>query len=147
MLEAMSRQLAGRNECLPGNPPAIAKMVLDSLALRYASVLRTIERLTNRTIKGVQIVGGGSRNDYLNQATANAAGKPVLAGPVEATVTGNALVQAIASGRFSSLAEARRHVALNTQLKEFTPRASQAWEAAARRYARLEAGTQVTYAF
>jgi len=131
---------------LPDNPPAIAKMILDSLALRYASVLRTIERLTHRTIKGVQIVGGGSRNDYLNQATANAAGKPVLAGPVEATVTGNALVQAIASGRFPSLAEARHHVALNTQLKEFTPRASHAWEEAARRYARLEAGTQVTYA-
>ena len=147
MLEAMSQQLAGRDECLPDNPPAIAKMILDSLALRYASVLRTIERLTHRTIKGVQIVGGGSRNDYLNQATANAAGKPVLAGPVEATVTGNALVQAIASGQFPSLAEARRHVALNTQLKEFNPRASHAWEEAARRYAKLEAGTQVTYAF
>jgi rhamnulokinase len=147
MLDAMSQQLATRDERLPDNPPAIAKMILDSLALRYASVLRTIERLTNRTIKGVQIVGGGSRIDYLNQATANAAGKQVLAGPVEATVTGNALVQAIASGRFLSLAEARRHVTLNSQLKEFTPRASHAWEEAARRYARLEAGTQVTYAF
>jgi rhamnulokinase len=117
------------------------------LALRYASVLRTIERLTNRTIKGVQIVGGGSQNDYLNQATANATGKPVLAGPVEATVTGNALVQAIASGRFPSLAEARHHVAVNTQLREFTPRASHAWEIAGRRYVKLEADTQVTYAF
>jgi len=146
MLDAMSRQLAERGECLPGEPTAIARMILDSLALRYASVLRTIERLTNRTIKGVHVVGGGSQNDYLNQATADATGITVLAGPVEATVTGNALVQAIACGRFPSLGEARRHVAVNTQLREFTPCASHAWEVVGRRYAKLEAETQVTYA-
>jgi rhamnulokinase len=147
MLKAMSRQLAERDESLPDKPPAIARMILDSLALRYASVLRTVERLTNRTIKGVHIVGGGSQNDYLNQATANATGKPVLAGPVEATVIGNVLVQAITSKRFPSLAEARRHVAVNTPLREFTPRASHGWEVAGHRYAKLEADTQVTYAF
>jgi len=147
MLVAMSQQLAEREEYLPQNPTGIARMILNSLALRYASVLRTMERLTDRTIKGVQIVGGGSQNDYLSQATANAAGRSVLAGPVEATVTGNALVQAIAAGQFQSLAEARHHVALNTQLREFTPHPSRAWEEAAHRYAKLEAGTTVTYAF
>ena len=124
MLEAIAQQLAEREEPLPTGPnaqPAIVKLILDSLALRYASVLRSIEMLTNQRINGVQIVGGGSQNDYLNQATANATGLPVLAGPVEATVIGNALAQAIASGRFASLAEARRHVAENIELKEFVP--------------------------
>jgi rhamnulokinase len=117
----------------------VAKVILDSLAFRYASILHTIERLTDRKLKGLQIVGGGSQNDYLNQMTATATGLPVLAGPVESTVTGNVLVQAIASKRFASLAEARRHVAENVRLKEFTPRRSTAGEEAACRYAAIEA--------
>ena len=48
----------------------MTKVILDSLAFRYASVLKTIESLTGQKISGVQIVGGGSRNDYLNQMTA-----------------------------------------------------------------------------
>ena len=85
------------------------------------------------------IVGGGSQNDYLNQATATATGLPVLAGPVEATVTGNVLVQAIASKRFASVAEARRHVAENVRLKKFSPRRSRGWDEAAHLYASIEA--------
>jgi rhamnulokinase len=139
MLEAMAEQLAETDQRVPTDPPAVAKMILDSLAFRYHSVLCTIESLTDRKINGVHIVGGGSQNDYLNQATATATGLPVLAGPVEATVTGNVLVQAIAAGRFASLARARQHVAHNVRLKEFTPRPSPAWEEAARRYAAIEA--------
>ena len=89
---------------------SIAKTILDSLALRYASVLRSIESLTGEKIQGVHIVGGGSRNDYLNQASSTATGLPVRAGPVEATVIGNVLVQAIAEGRFDSFAAARQYV-------------------------------------
>ena len=143
MLEAIAEQLAEREERMPTDPPGIAKLILDSLALRYSSVLRTIEVLTKQTLKGVQIVGGGSQNDYLNQATANATGLPVVAGPVEATVTGNVLVQAIASGRFESHAEARRHVANNVQLREFSPRPSPVWEEASRRYAEIESGVRL----
>ena len=139
MLEAITEQLAEREERVPADPPWIAKLILDSLAHRYASVLRSIEALTNREIMGVQIVGGGSQNDYLNQATANATGWPVLAGPVEATVIGNALIQAIASGRFVSLAEARRHVKQNVRLKEFALRPLPGWGEASRRYREIEA--------
>ena len=110
-----------------------------SLALRYASVLRTIEELTATPSAGVQIVGGGSQNEYLNQATANATGKPVLAGPVEATVIGNVSVQAIATGRFATLAAARQHVAANVRLRRFEPQASSEWANAAQRYAEIEA--------
>jgi rhamnulokinase len=139
MLAAMKKQLTESGQAMPDNPPAMSKTILDSLALRYASVLRTIESLTGRTINGVQIGGGGGQNDYLNQATANATGLTVLAGPVEATVAGNVLVQAVSSGRFASLREGRRHVAENVQLKKFTPARTLAWEEALRRYRSLEA--------
>ena len=139
MLNAMAEQMAENNQPRSNEPAATAKVILDSLALRYGSVLRTIEKLTERKIEGVQIVGGGSQNDYLNQTTATATGKPVLAGPTEATVTGNVLVQAIAAGRFASLADARRHVAENLRPKKLLPRPSGLWEAQARRYAAIEA--------
>ncbi len=141
MLGAIDQQLVetgSRDHVISSNPAFITKTILDSLALRYASVLRTIESLSGRKIEGVHIVGGGSRNDYLNRATATASGLPVTAGPVEATVIGNVLVQAIAAGRFASLADARRYVGEHAQLKTFEPRPSRAWEEAARRYEEIE---------
>jgi rhamnulokinase len=139
MTEAISAQLAETGQARVTDPPRLAKVILDSLALRYTSALGTIAWLTKLEVAGVQIVGGGSQNDYLNQATATASGLAVLAGPVEATATGNALVQAIAAGRFASLDEARRHVSDNVTLRQFVPRPSPAWAEAARRYAALEA--------
>jgi rhamnulokinase len=139
MLSAIEEYLAETSQAVPTNPGAMTLVILDSLALRYASVLRTIEHLTNRKIPGVQIVGGGSRNDYLNHATANATGLPVFAGPVEATVIGNALVQAIATGRFGTLADARAHVSASLRVKQFAPRPSAAWRQRTRRYAEIEA--------
>jgi len=139
MLDAITQQLAENDQQVDNKPASMAKVVLDSLAFRYASVLRTIESLTNQKFRGVHVIGGGSQNDYLNQATATATGLPVLAGPVEATVTGNALVQAIAAGRFASLAEARSHAARHVQLKRFTPLPSRGSEETARRYAAIEA--------
>lgn len=139
MLDAVAEHLRTSGQSVPHEPAALAKVIFDSLALRYASVLRTIEALTGREIRGVQLIGGGSLNDYLNQATADATGLTVLAGPAEATVIGNVLVQAIAAGRFDSLREARQHVSENMRPKRFTPRPSSARADAARRYATLEA--------
>jgi rhamnulokinase len=142
MLAAISEQMAESGQRLPTGPYAVTevtKVILDSLAFRYGSVLGTIESLTNRRINGVQIVGGGSRNDYLNQTTATVTGLPVLAGLEEATAMGNVLVQAVASGRFVSLADARRHVAKNARLRRFNPRSSHAWQELARRYQSIEA--------
>ena len=139
MLDAVAAQLGETGQNVRAeDPAALAKVILDSLAFRYASVLRTVEGLTGERVGGVQIVGGGSRNDYLNQATADATGKAVLAGPVEATVTGNVLVQAVAAGRFASLAEGRRHVAENVSPRRFEPRRDGRVEEAARRYAEIE---------
>jgi rhamnulokinase len=139
MLEAIAAQLGETSQPVVIEPAAVARVILDSLALRYASVLRTIESLTGGKLDGVHIVGGGSRNEYLNQVTANVSGLHVLAGPVEATVAGNILVQAVAAKRFATMAEARRHLARNIQLKKFTPQSSPIWEEAARSYAEVEA--------
>ncbi|HKQ74433.1 MAG TPA: rhamnulokinase family protein [Blastocatellia bacterium] len=138
MTAAIAEQLAETGQTINDEPVAMTATILDSLALRYASVIRTIERLTGKPINGVQIVGGGSQNRYLNQATANAARSSVLAGPAEATVIGNALVQAVAAGRFATLADARRSVAANVRLSRFEPQSSPAWEEKARRYAEIE---------
>jgi rhamnulokinase len=139
MLKAIATQLEETKQALPPAPAAIAKVILDSLAFRYASVLRTIESLTNQQIEGVRIIGGGSQNGYLNQATANATGLPVAAGPVEATVIGNVLVQAIAAGRFASLADARRYVTENVPSQDFFPHLTNDLEEARARFAEIEA--------
>ena len=139
MLDAIATQLTETRQEMPASVAGIAKVILDSLAFRYASVLRSIEVLTKRKIEGVQIIGGGSQNNYLNQATANASGLPVSAGPTEATVIGNVLVQSVAHGRFTSLTEARQYIARNVQLRSFTPQVSSNLKEAAQRYAAIEA--------
>jgi rhamnulokinase len=142
MCGAIRAQLAETGQEEPRDPAEMSKVVLDSLALRYASVVRSIEALTGTRVEGVHIVGGGSRNAYLNQATANATGLPVIAGPVEATVIGNAAVQAIASERFGSLHEARAHVAANIEMRTFTPERTASWDRLAERYVEVEAQYQ-----
>jgi rhamnulokinase len=119
MTAEIQAALAGTGQQVPDEPAAMTRVILDSLGLRYASVVATIESLTGERVPGIHVVGGGCRNDYLNQATADAARRPVLAGPVEATATGNLLLQAVACGRIGSLAEGRRLVAAP---KRFEPR-------------------------
>ena len=142
MLAAIAAQLEETGQEVPKSPAGITRLILDSLAFRYASVLRTIEVLTGEKLRGVQIVGGGGQNRYLNQMTATVARLPVRAGPVEATVTGNVLVQAIAGGRFASLAEARLYVAENLRLSDVPPRPFAGLEERTRFYAALEARYQ-----
>jgi len=139
MPDALAEQMSENNQRVPGDPITMTKVILDSLAFRYASVLKNIESLTEKKINGVQIVGGGSRNDYLNQMTANATNLPVVAGPVEATVIGNVLVQGIAAGRFSSLVDGRQYVRSKVKARRFTPCVSDALVEARNRYAQIEA--------
>ena len=101
MTAELQGALAETGQRVPDDPARLTRVVLDSLAFRYASVVRTIESLTGEAVPGLHIVGGGCQNDYLNQATADAARRPVLAGPAEATATGNLLLQAMASGRIA----------------------------------------------
>ena len=139
MLAALRATLDETKQDAPEEPVLIAKVILDSLELRYASVVRTIESLTGRAVPGIHIVGGGSQNDYLNQATADAADRPVLAGPAEATAAGNLLVQAIASGDVASLAEGRELLSRALTPRRFEPKNAAPWAEAKRHYAEIEA--------
>jgi len=123
-------------------PAALARVILESLALRYASVVDRLGEITSVAAAGVHIVGGGSRNDFLNQATANATGLPVLAGPVEATALGNLAVQAIADGRFRDLEDARAYIRGHQAVREYAPRDTEEWNDARERYRALESAAQ-----
>ena len=138
MLDAIKQQLVETGQTIDEDPISIAKMIFDSLAFRYASVLRSIELLSGVKLKGVHVLGGGGRNWYLNQMTANASGLTIKAGLYEATVMGNAIVQTISAGRFESLSEARRYVTENVEFVEFVPQASQDLDFASARYAEIE---------
>jgi rhamnulokinase len=109
-------------DILPNDPAAITRCIMDSLAAGYAKTIIAAERLANCTVDVVHIVGGGSQNQLLCQLTADATGKPVIAGPVEATALGNVLVQARAAGRVSGgLMDLRQLVAASHQLHTFAP--------------------------
>ena len=122
MLDAIAAEISETGQRMPQDPPAICKMIFDSLALRYASVLMSIERIAGEKISAVEVLGGGGQNRYLVQMTANAFGRPVRAGPVEATVIGNALVQAITLGRFAGIDEGRKFIADHHERHFFEPK-------------------------
>jgi rhamnulokinase len=121
----------------PENPGEFVRCCLESLALLYRVTLRQIQTLLGRRLERLHIVGGGSRNTLLNQFTANALQLPVLAGPVEATAAGNCLVQALALGHLSSLAEARQVVRQSFELTTVQPQPDAEWERQAARFERL----------
>jgi rhamnulokinase len=125
---------------VPAEPAAILRCIFESLTLEYRRVADQIDRLTAKKHPVIHIIGGGSQNGLLNQWTANATGKTVIAGPAEATAIGNLLVQAIALGEIASLAEGRALVRHSCDLAVYQPQDAAAWEAAYARFLAL-AGT------
>ncbi len=128
---------AERGQPIPQTPGEIVRCVLDSLALAYRDVLQTLQSLTDATCEVIHIVGGGARNELLCQLTADATGVPVVAGPVEATVLGNALVQLIARGELANIAEARQLVAKMGDLQRYEPQDTARWSEAFQRYQQM----------
>jgi rhamnulokinase len=122
---------------VPETKGAIVRCVLESLAFKYRQVFETLAALTGQKLETIHIMGGGSQNNLLNQFTANATGYPVLAGPVEATVLGNALVQLITLGEISDLAEGRQIVAKAKGMKRYEPRDQQQWDESYERFLNL----------
>jgi rhamnulokinase len=119
---------------VPETKGAIVRAVLESLALKYRQVFDALTALSGQKLETIHIMGGGSQNNLLNQFTANATGHIVLAGPVEATVLGNALVQLITLGEIRDLAEGRQIVARAGAMKRYEPRDRQAWNEAYERF-------------
>jgi sugar (pentulose or hexulose) kinase len=107
---------------------------LDSLALTYRKTLEGLEDMLGRTITTIHIVGGGSQNLLLNQMTADACGRTVIAGPVEGTAIGSILAQAMATGSIKSLPDARQVVGASFDVNRYEPKESARWDQAYARY-------------
>jgi len=121
----------------PNTRGEYVRACLDSLALTYRRTLEGLEDVLGKTVGVIHIVGGGCQNELLNQMTADACGRPVLAGPIEATAIGNILVQAMATGDVKTLAEARQIVRNSFDVKRHEPTASKQWEEAYARYRKI----------
>jgi rhamnulokinase len=115
----------GRDGRVPQTHGEIARTILEGLAARYHEVLESLESLLGRRLDVIHIVGGGSRNQVLNQFVADATGRTVIAGPTEATALGNIVVQAMASGEIRSLAEAREVIRNSFPMQVIQPVAAQ----------------------
>jgi rhamnulokinase len=112
----------------PQGVGGIARCVLESLALRYRTAVTAVGDVTGRAVPQVHVVGGGARNTLLNQLTADVTGLPVVAGPVETTALGNALVQLVALGELAGLAEARDVVRAGEPVEHLEPRPGDGWD-------------------
>ena len=112
----------------PESDAEVMATVYVSLAYKYRYVLEQLIAVSGRSVEVLHIIGGGSRNALLNQMTANAIGRPVIAGPAEATATGNAIVQLIAIGELGSVAEARSLLSQSDENRLYEPQDSAAWD-------------------
>ena len=122
---------------VPEPPGPMCRTILESLALRYRQVLESLESLLGRRIERIHIVGGGSRNRVLNQFVADATGRPVIAGPAEATAAGNVAVQAIGAGLLEDLRQARDLIRRSFPLTVFDPQPQADWDTAYQRFCGL----------
>ena len=138
MLGAISEFCVRTGQTPPQNDAEVIRTIFESLAMRYCEVLEMLEGMAPFEIDVLHIIGGGSKNRLLNQYTANAIGKRVVAGPSEATAIGNVMMQAIGAGVVGSLAEAREIIRNSVETEEFTPQDVEAWKQAYRRFKSLD---------
>src|SRR5205814_153696 len=121
----------------PADIGAVVRTCLDSLAITYRRTLEGLEDILGRRINIIHIVGGGTQNELLSQMTADACGRTVIAGPVEATAIGNILVQAMATGDVKSLTDARAIVRQSFDVKRYGRRETAKWDGAYERFRKL----------
>lgn len=122
----------------PETPGEFTRCIFESLALSYWQTVEELVSLTGQPLHTLHVVGGGSRNALLNQWTANATGRQVIAGPVEATAIGNLLLQALALGELGSRDRLRATVADSFPVRIFRPAQRKPWATAAGRFTRLD---------
>jgi rhamnulokinase len=138
MPEKIASYCEETGQAVPESPGQFARCIYESLALRYRTTLDQIEELIGRNISRLHIVGGGSKGSLLNQFAANATGRTVLAGPVEATACGNVLIQALALGHLPNLAALRDVVRTSFSIRTYQPEQSDEWREASIRFASLK---------
>ena len=121
---------------VPEDKGAVVRCALESLALKYRWVLACLEEILGRRLEPIHIVGGGTQNRLLNQFAADATGRRVVTGPIEATAAGNVITQAMALGHIGSLEEGRRVVRESFDVETYEPGGGAEWDEA---YGRLQA--------
>lgn len=122
MVAAIDDYCRTTNQAIPATHGEYIRSIFESLARKYATTLDVFRGLSEYPIERLHVIGGGSRNAFLNQLTADACGVPVIAGPAEATALGNILIQAIASGSVRNLAEMRKLIADNVETITYYPK-------------------------
>lgn len=121
MVEAINAYCRATSQTVPATHGEYIRSIFESLAKKYAKTLDIFRGLSEYPVERLHVIGGGSRNAFLNQLTADACGIPVVAGPAEATALGNIMIQAIASGSVRDVAEMRRIIAGNIKTETYYP--------------------------
>jgi rhamnulokinase len=134
MPSAIDQFCAKTHQSSPKTPGAYVRTILESLAFKYRVVLHNLEQLIGRPIDKIRVIGGGSKNRLLNQMTADATGRSILAGPAEATALGNVAIQILATGSATSLNEVRNIVERSFPVERFEPLDTAKWDRHAERF-------------
>lgn len=127
MPEAICEFCKRTGQTVPENEGAVLRCALDSLAMKFRHVLGMCEQLNGAPIETIHIVGGGTQNRQLCQAAADACGRRVVTGPIEATAIGNLMMQAVAAGDVAGIAQAREVIKNSFPVEEYEPQNSNAW--------------------
>lgn len=139
MPEKIRNWCAAHDQPVPEKPGEVMRVVTDSLALKYRMVYQKARALTGRDFDRLHAGGGGIQNEPLCQATANALGIEVVAGPVEATSCGNVITQMVATGALPDIAAGRELIRGSFEFRTYQPRDTPAWNDAADRFEALVA--------
>lgn len=134
MVQSIADYCGRTGQPAPADSPAYTRAILESLAFKYRVVLESLEELTGIRFEEIRIMGGGSKNRLLNQFTADATGRCVVAGPAEATALGNIAMQMLATGAVASLAEARQAIDRSFPVERFEPSATDRWDSHYKRF-------------
>jgi rhamnulokinase len=138
MSEAIRDYCRRTSQTVPDSEGAVIRCALESLALKYRQVLGWLEQLVGGRIETIHIVGGGTQNHQLCQMTADACNRQVIAGPVEATAIGNLMMQSVAAGDVSTIAEAREVIRRSFSVESYEPTNAAAWDAPYARFLELQ---------
>lgn len=137
MVQAIKDYCRETHQPIPEDYRQMARCIFESLALRYRQVLGYLKELAPFPIERLHVIGGGSRNIYLMQMTANSIGIPVLTGPVEGTAIGNIMLQAKAAGLVSDIYDMRRMIAQSIEMQTYLPQDKATWDKAYEQFTNL----------
>jgi sugar (pentulose or hexulose) kinase len=137
MPEAIADFCRRTGQMAPADSGGFTRSILESLVLKYRSVKEALAQVTGKPVGKIYIVGGGCQNQLLNQFTADALSCTVVAGPVEATSTGNIIMQLCALGEIHSLAEGRALMRRSFATDIFEPENTGAWDEAYARFQKI----------